>query len=578
MDRNDELEQYIDNFNEISLEADNLINNNNYDSIQFYGVLLCYLNYYDNDNFIKIFQKLLAEKCEVLYEILLIYFCHFLNPINQDLDFYVPFIEYCISKKEFYSLERGLSYIKDLETFLTVINKTKESIVDKYITNNNSFKPFILRGNLEIIKKRRNEEFENIITEIRSINYYSKQKKVLLVYFTNIFWIKLFHNYNTPEDINIINCYDIRKICFEYNDLVNELYKYEKNSEIKKDINKFIERDDLAFILDKNIKKLFDKNELSNSEKMGIIEEFNPYYKEDKYSDKRDAHIFDYINLDDNSEEFIDTFRHLQFERMFKDNIIEFLNVLVSKIKNISNFGTILELIDIRKISKADEYFALLKDKYKKIIKTQIESLTDGELYIAVMILAKFVDLIYFHEKNCDFIKQEIDKLDKKISSLIYNELIRRCRGDEYNEMKKFIYQKFLNKLENFNDIIAFIYSLDKYDKEVFMKELMEQCQFTKEEYYSNNDNKKIDLLYELNKKEILRDVEECNYFCNIEKTIQSIYCDLDGKIPIKKLVDFLENEEKQVIKRLGLINILYSDFDPETVYENLKRNIENMH
>jgi hypothetical protein len=265
---------------------------------------------------------------------------------------------------------------------------------------------------------------------------------------------------------------------------------------------------------------------------------------------------------------------------MFKDKMIEFLNVMISKIKNISNFDTILELINIKKITKVDEFFSLLKEKYDKVVKKQIESLTDNEkeLNKAVVIIAKFVNLLYIHEKNCNFIKENIDKLDKKISFLIYNELMIICKGDEYKEMKDLIYKIFLNNLENINSIIDLIVSLDKKDKKDkidFLKELMRKCQFTKEEFYSKDKNEKIDLLCELNERKIIEKTEEQNYFEDIKNIIQDIYKDLDGEILIQKLEDFLENEQKQVKKRLGLINLIYTDFDPETEYEKLIEEIK---
>ena len=134
--------------------------------------------------------------------------------------------------------------------------------------------------------------------------------------------------------------------------------------------------------------------------------------------------------------------------------------------------------------------------------------------------------MIYIHEKNCNFIQEKINKLDKKISSLIYNELMRRCKGDEYKSMKELNYQKFLNKLENVNNIIELIESLDEKDKKEFFEELLKKCQFEKEEYYSNDENKRIDLLCELNEKGKLPKVEEQTQYKNyagIEKTIQNI-------------------------------------------------------
>ena len=532
MDRNKDLAQYINNFKEISSEADNLIKNNDYETQHFYAIILCYLNYYDHDYFMKIFEKLFIEKKEDLYEILLIYFLHFLNPIQQNLDFFVKFIDYCASKKEYNIFENGLNYISDIETFITVLEKTKEKIVNKYLSNK-SFKPIQLNDSLEFNKKEKNKDLEDIISVIESINNYSKEKEVLLVYFTSKVWKKILNIYNSPNKIKIIYCYKIRKVFFKYNDLVNELYKKKKiNSEIKKDINKYFERDEFAFILDINIKKMIHNNntELSNSEILGFVVEFNPYYKEDKYSYKKSTDIFDIINLDNNDEQFIDTFKKLEFVSIFKDNIIDFLNKMISKIKTISNLGTILDLIDIKKISKVDEFFTKLKAKYELVIKKQLDSLKDKELNNAVKIIAKFVDLIFIHENNCNFIKQKISKLDKKISCLIYIELIRRCNVDKYKQMKELIYNNFLNKLENINVIIDLIDSLEKHDKKIFMVKLIKKCQFTKEEYYSNNENEKIVLLCELYDKGKLKRIEDETYG-EIEKIMLQISHDvLDGQ------------------------------------------------
>ena len=117
-----------------------------------------------------------------------------------------------------------------------------------------------------------------------TINKYSKEKKILLVYFTIDFWIQILGEYNIPYFIDIAHCYKLREIFFEYNDLINELYEKDRKSEIKKDISNYFERDEFAFILDKNIQKMLSKDEeLSNSEKLEIVAKYNPKYKEEKY-------------------------------------------------------------------------------------------------------------------------------------------------------------------------------------------------------------------------------------------------------------------------------------------------------
>ena len=212
--------------------------------------------------------------------------------------------------------------------------------------------------------------------------------------------------------------------------------------------------------------------------------EYNPYYKEDKYSYKRDTYIFDYITLDGNNEQFIEAFKKLEFEAIFKCNINEFLNKMISKIKNISNFGIIMELVDIKKISKIDDFIDRLKDKFEQIVERQIELLTGEQLNEAIKIISKFVNILYIHEKNYNFLQQKISRLDKKISSLIYNELLIRYKGDNYKDMKEYIYQTFLNKLDNIDNIIDFIDSLDKNSENKFLEELIKKVKFTKEEFY----------------------------------------------------------------------------------------------
>lgn len=103
-------------------------------------------------------------------------------------------------------------------------------------------------------------------------------------------------------------------------------------------------------------------------------------------------------------------------------------------------------------------------------------------------------------KKKCNFLKESIDKLNKNIKYLIYNELVRKFKDNDnnksvdYKEMKEIIYKQFLNDLENINSIIELIDSLENKDKISFLKELMKKCKFTQNEFYLNNENTKISL------------------------------------------------------------------------------------
>ena len=140
MDRKSNLKDYTSKFKEIKEEANKLIESNKYDAIDFYGIILCYLNYYDYDNFSKIVEELFTKKPNDLYEILLIYNTHFKYPINLNFDFFKEFIKYSILNKDFSVFQLGLNYIKDLETFIEVIEDNKDHFYDKYIKSNNSQK------------------------------------------------------------------------------------------------------------------------------------------------------------------------------------------------------------------------------------------------------------------------------------------------------------------------------------------------------------------------------------------------------------------------------------------------------
>ena len=56
------LKEYTSQFNSIISEADNLIGNNHYHPIEFYGILLCYLNCYIYDKFCSIVNELYNKK------------------------------------------------------------------------------------------------------------------------------------------------------------------------------------------------------------------------------------------------------------------------------------------------------------------------------------------------------------------------------------------------------------------------------------------------------------------------------------------------------------------------------------
>ena len=193
-------------------------------------------------------------------------------------------------------------------------------------------------------------------------------------------------------------------------------------------------------------------------------------------------------------KKFIETFQKLEYEDIFKDNMIKFIEEIGNKINDISSFGTVLELIRIDKIKeKVAEFIEKLKYKYELVFKPEFEKLKENRLKKPIEIIAKFEKLIFDHEDNTDFLEKNISKL--KSCFLIYNRLMIICKGDKYKKMKDYIIKQYLENIENIDNIIALIDSLEKNDKENFLKELFTKCEFTRDEFYSTEDNKKINLL-----------------------------------------------------------------------------------
>ena len=587
MDRGINLEVYTTNFVNIVSEADKLIKNNDYNAIQFYGIILIYLNYYDYDNFTKYIDLLFKEKMEILFNILLLYSSHFIKPINQNLELFSKLIDFAISNKEFSFFENGINLIKNIEIFIAIIDKLKEKIFNKYVNHNkNEIIPINIKEDLKYEIKKIDEY---IISKLESIIDFCIEKNVLLVYFNINFWknINILKYCDEPKIENINICYKLREIFIKYNNLITNIFKDDKNGDIKTDIINYFKIDEFAFLLDKNIRKFFELNKknMHNEEFLEYLSKFNPYYKEEQYSCKRELYIFDYINFDKINDPFIKAFRNLEYVNIFKDNLTQFLNKIISKINNISIFGAILELIDIKYIPKLeiDQYYNQLKDKYEQVIKKQIESLNGEQFNEGIKIIAKFIDLIFIHEKSCNFIVEKIDKLDKKIIPFIYNELIIRCKDDEYKIMEEFIYNKFLNESYNINNLIYLIDCLKKDDKKIVLNKIIKKCEFTKEEFYSNNKNNKILLLCELFEKGRIEYNDIKN--SNLEIILKEIIKDIDERnINIRKLEEFLDNKKKEeAIRKLELITNILNDYCYDCIekYEELKsqlyKNKENI-
>ena len=234
MDRKANLKDYTSVFYNILENAKinedfTEINNVQYNTVDFYGTILCYLNYYDKEKFSEVIDELSRKNLENLYDIMLIYRYHFKNPIKKDLAFFNKFISHSIDKKDFSIFKIGLTYIKDFETFIYIIDKNKDSIyinfekifndnyiikIDKNIKlkctekkdehkNENEGETISESNNIsneskEITSSILNEKQRaNYIKNIDSILNFSLNKEKVFINFTNDFWKYIINCYKT---------------------------------------------------------------------------------------------------------------------------------------------------------------------------------------------------------------------------------------------------------------------------------------------------------------------------------------------------------------------------------------------
>ena len=195
---------------------------------------------------------------------------------------------------------------------------------------------------------------DNTIKLIQEIIQYSKDNEILIIYLKSELWINLLKQYNKPDLKYIDSCYHLREIFKEYNNLINTLYKNtigENKEIIKKDINKNYVKDEFAFILNNNITKFLEiKNDtLLDLQKLGNFEKYNPYYNNkdkvdiERYKNNRETTIFNNKRFNNLSKSFMESSIKFNIEKKL-DNITEFINKIISKIKDISTFDSVIEL------------------------------------------------------------------------------------------------------------------------------------------------------------------------------------------------------------------------------------------
>ena len=228
---------------------------------------------------------------------------------------------------------------------------------------------------------------------------------------------------------NILNISEMRKSFIKYFELVKKIFPKDDKFKIKNDANNLYEIDEFAILLDQIIKKFINNNKDDEDiNKLSYITDYNPYYQivpEDKndtnvkYANKVDINILNIFDLDKIDDKFVEHFRKMNFEIIFKANIHDYISKITSKIKNISNFEMLIKLIDFKKIETKNIILNSLNKSYDRIILKNIGELKGNELKEAEKVLAILAIVNFAYEKKeedkKEFINSKINKLDKTI-------------------------------------------------------------------------------------------------------------------------------------------------------------------
>ena len=180
MDRPDFLKNYLETIESVLDDSDDLIEKNSYNTIYFKGLLLSYINYYDFEKFTDYIKGYSPDGIYDLYNILILFYPQFKNPVDVDIDFLKKFIAFTAHEKNYDNLIKGgLTYCKNILTFLKVIDETKNEIIGI-----NGFQPIPIDKRFLVYQIDDIKEMNKIV---RSILQFSSNTNILLIYFMNGF-------------------------------------------------------------------------------------------------------------------------------------------------------------------------------------------------------------------------------------------------------------------------------------------------------------------------------------------------------------------------------------------------------
>ena len=558
------LKEYELKIQQIYNDSNNIILKYSLNNIDFYELILIYLNNNFFDRYKKVFKELYTNNKNILFEIMLKFKWYFNNQIEQSKEVLNEIIKFSLTK-DFQSFEKcGLFFLNDVTKFIDIILVNKNEII--------KMKDFIP---IEIPKIKDKEiiDFNLMKQKIEEIIEFSKNNNKLLIYLNGYFWDSMSKYYSKISKENIEFISNLGILFLKYKNLINNLFKDDKNNPIMKDIISFFRKEVLTLQIDRMIKDYIKyKTNITNIEIIELIKEYGIFYFNDKYINKREPEILSKINLEDVNDEFIQKFREMKFEEIFIKDLENFLLVFLNKIKNISDFDILLKLINIDFLDdKKSHYLKSLKNKFHIVIKSN--NINKGD-EIKIKNLTNLSYYIYKHEENSNFIEDGIHKskmIDERIKTKIYLELMKL--GIENKEGKIIEYIKSVYPqamiLEDLNVFIDYLINFREEERKNIIDNIDNQFYITEKDFYSCGENQNIKLFKSL--KEICN-LNKNNKFFSYNIKVLKIFDNFEpGALRYEYLKNFNSDKVEIVMEKLDLLTYINNGINKDEIYDKIK-------
>ena len=571
------LQKYKFDFDQICENIDDNISEFSLNKIDYYGLILCYLYNCNKEKYKQLFDTLSenSKSENILFEVLLKYKLFFQKQNDMSKDLIAKIIKYA-TKKEFKEFkEIALFYLKDVNTFLELIEEIKEDIIKI-----KGFEP------IEIPEIKDDDEinFGIVNLKIAKINYFMTERKKLLLIMKGKFWESLSKKCSEVNRDNIDISSTLRVLYQKYTFAVTQILP--KEDKIRKEIHKSFQNGPFTHQIDKLIKEYIKGNtKITNTEIIDLIKDYDIYYSENRYVNKREPEILEKIDLKEADDNFIQKFKDMKFEKLFPENNLDnFLIIFTNKIKRISDFDIIFKIININELKeKKKSYLKKLKNKYNLAIKADANNLSEENENL-IKSLVNLTIFMCVNEGNIDFLEQTISKssiINQKIKHKIYIELIKFCKENKNEKIKKFIISIYFGKLkqENLNEFIDFLVNLDENDANDFIENLQDKYYIVEKEFYSPGINLNIQFLNELLNKQKLNLKEDNKYKRSNIEILSKILKDIEEKeIKFDYLRNFSNDEKNVVLEKLNVLTLVPdNDINVEDIYDNISKYYKEM-